>query len=98
MRGAAPGYSSGIDPYSNGNNFGSKQNDASMKGAFSVSKRNKPTYSRTWKDRSDGKTIINILCRIEEKMNIIMLRPYIIEAKRTDLIKIYAGSNKKVLG
>jgi hypothetical protein len=31
---------------------------------------------------------------IEEKTNIIGLRPCSIEAKRTDLIKIYAGSKQ----
>ncbi len=56
---------------SNGNDIETKQNVASIIGVFSISKRNKPNYSRTWKDLSEANTIINILCRIEEITNII---------------------------
>ncbi len=83
---------------SNGNDIEMKRNDTSIIGVFSGSKRNEPTYSRTWKDRSEANTIIIIVCRIEEKTNIISLRSCSIEAKRTNLIKIYAGSNNNVLG
>ncbi len=83
---------------SNGNDIETKRNDASIKGVFSVPKRNEPTYSKTWKERSEANTIINILCRIEEITNIISLRPFSMEAKRTDLLKIYARSNKNVQG
>ncbi len=69
---------------SNGNDIETKRNDTSIIGVFSVSKRNEPSYSR--------------ICWIEEKTNIISLRPCSIEAKRPDLIKIYVGSNKNVLG
>jgi 3'-phosphoadenosine 5'-phosphosulfate sulfotransferase len=56
---------------SNGNDIKTKRNHASIIGVFLVSKRNKPTYSRTGKDRSEAYTILNILCRIEEIMKII---------------------------
>ncbi len=90
----------GMDPrirISNGNDIETKRNDTSIIGVFSVSKRKEPTYSRTWRDRSKANTITNILCRIEEKTNRISLRLCSIEAKRRDLIKIYAGSDKNVL-
>jgi hypothetical protein len=51
---------------SNGNDIETKWSDASIIRVFSVSKRNEPTYSKTWKDRSEANTIINILCWIEE--------------------------------
>ncbi len=69
---------------SNGNDVETKRNDTSIIGVFSVSKRNEPSYSR--------------FCQIEEKTNIISSRPCSIEAKRPELIKIYVGSNKNVLG
>jgi hypothetical protein len=56
---------------SNGNDIEMKRNDASKIGVFSLPKRNEPTYSKTWKDRSEAATIIDILCRIEEITNII---------------------------
>ncbi len=59
---------------SNGNDIETKQNYASIIGLFSVSKRNEPTYSRTWKDRSEAKPNINMLCKIEEITNIISLK------------------------
>jgi hypothetical protein len=51
---------------SNGNDIETKRNDASVIGAFSVAKQNKPTYLRTWKDQNEANTIINICFRIEE--------------------------------
>jgi hypothetical protein len=59
---------------SNGNDIETKRNYALIIGLFSVSKRNEPTYSRTWKDRSKAKTNINVLCKIEEITNIISLK------------------------
>jgi hypothetical protein len=56
---------------SNGNDIEPKRNDASVIEVFSVAKRNEPTCSRTWKDRNEANTIINIRCRIEEITNII---------------------------
>jgi hypothetical protein len=56
---------------SNGNDIEAKRSDTSIIGVFSVSKRNEPTYSRSWKDGSEVNTIIIILCRIEEITNII---------------------------
>ncbi len=56
---------------SNGNDIETKRNHASIIGVFSVAKRNEPTYSRTWKDRNEANTIINIRCRIEEITKII---------------------------
>jgi hypothetical protein len=56
---------------SNENDIETKRNHASIIGAFSISKRNNSTYSRTLKDRSEANTFINILCRIEETTNII---------------------------
>jgi hypothetical protein len=47
-----------------------KGNDAWIIGLFLVSKRNEPTFSRTWKDQNKANTISNILCRIEEIKNI----------------------------
>jgi hypothetical protein len=58
-------------PTSTGNDIEGKRNDASIIGVFLVSKRNEPTDSRNWRDRSEANTIINILCRIEEITNII---------------------------
>ncbi len=58
-------------PISNGNDIETKRNDASIIGVFSVPKRNELSYSKTWTDRSEANTIINILCRIEEITNII---------------------------
>jgi hypothetical protein len=55
---------------SNGNDIETKRNDASIIGVFSVPKWNEPSYSKTWTDRSETNTIINILCRIEEITNI----------------------------
>jgi hypothetical protein len=83
---------------SNGNDIETKRNDTSIIGVFLVSKRNKPIYSRTWKDRSEGNTIIIVLYKIAEKANIISLWPCSIEAKRADSIKIYEGSNKNIPG
>jgi hypothetical protein len=57
---------------SNGNDIETKQNDISIIGVFSVSKRSESTYSRTCKDRSEAKTITLILCRIEEITNILV--------------------------
>ncbi len=90
---------------SNGNNIEAKRNDTSIIGVFLVSKRNKPTYSRTRseakrsedyyfysrQDQRNNEYIQSRICWIEEKTNIISLKPCRIEAKRTDLIKIYAG-------
>ncbi len=56
---------------SNGNDIETKRNDASIIGVFSVPQRNEPSYSKTWTDRSEANTIINILCRFEEITNII---------------------------
>jgi hypothetical protein len=56
---------------SNGNDIETKRSDASIIGVFAVSKRNEPTHSRTWNDRSEANTVINIICRIEEITNII---------------------------
>ncbi len=81
-----------------GNDIETKRSDTSIIGVFSVLKRNEPTYSRSWKDGSEVNTIITIICRIEEITNIIRPRPCSIEAKRTDLVKIYAESNKNEVG
>ncbi len=51
---------------SNGNDIETKRSNTSIIGVFSVSKRNEPTYSRSWKDGSEVNTIIIIICRIEE--------------------------------
>jgi hypothetical protein len=59
---------------SNGNNIETKRNYALIIGVFSVSKRNEPTYSRTWKDRSEANTNMNMLCKIEEITNKISLK------------------------
>jgi hypothetical protein len=53
---------------SNGKDIEGKRNDTSIIGLFSLSKRNELTYSR---NLSEAKTIIIILCRIEERTNII---------------------------
>ncbi len=46
---------------SNSNDIETKRNYASIIGVFLESKRNEPTYSRTWKDRSEANTNINIV-------------------------------------
>jgi hypothetical protein len=69
---------------SNGNDIETKRNDTSIIGVFSVSKRKEPTYSRTWKGRSEANTIIIILCRIEEITNIISLEFAESKRKRTN--------------
>jgi hypothetical protein len=91
---------------SNGNDIETKRSDTSIIGVFSVSKEKKPTFSRTWKDRSEANTTIIILCRIEEITNIIgpefsgskrnehIWSKALYYRKRTDLIKIYAGSKQ----
>ncbi len=56
---------------SNGNDIETKRTDNSIIWVFSVSKRKEPTYSITWKDRSEANTIIIIVCRNEEITNII---------------------------
>ncbi len=97
---------------SNGNDIEAKWNDTSIIGVFSVSKQNKATYSKIWseakqseeyyyyflQDRRKSEHIKSRMCWIEEKTNIISLKPCSIEAKRTDLIKIYVRSNKNVPG
>ena len=65
---------------SNGNDIETKRNDASITGVFSIPKRKEPSYSKTWTDRSEANTIINILCRIEEITNIIS--PEFVGSKR----------------
>jgi hypothetical protein len=59
-----------VGVYSNGNDIETKRNDTSIIGVSPVSKRKEPTYSITWKDRSEANTIIFILCRSEEITNI----------------------------
>jgi hypothetical protein len=94
---------------SNGNDIETKRNNASIIGVFSVPKRNEPSYSKTRTDQSEANTIINILCRIEEKPNKISLRPYSktnrliknlckIEKKHTGLVRNFAGSKRKRRG
>ncbi len=56
---------------SNGNDIETKRNETSIIGVFSLSKRNEPSYSRTWIDQIEANAIIIILCRIEEITNII---------------------------
>jgi hypothetical protein len=76
-------------------------------GIFSIEAK-RTYYSRTWKSKlSEANTIINILCWIEEKTNIISLRLCSIEAKsnrlnlckidqkRTGLVQNGAGSKRK---
>ncbi len=83
---------------SNGNDIKTKRNDASIIGVFFSTEAKRTHLFQTWKKRSEANTIIKILCRIEEITNIISLRPFSIEAKRTDLLKIYARSNKSIQG
>jgi hypothetical protein len=71
---------------SNGNDIETKRKYASIIGLFSVSKRNEPTYSRTWKDLSEAKTNINMLCKIEEITNIISLKSAGSKRKRIQLV------------
>jgi hypothetical protein len=56
---------------SNGNDIETKRNDTSIIRVLLITKRNEPTYSRTWRDLSEANTIIIILCRIEEITNLI---------------------------
>ncbi len=61
------------------------------------SKRSEHYYKYSLQERRNTNYNQSRICRIEEKTNIISLRPYCIKAKRTDLIKICGGSNKNVL-
>jgi hypothetical protein len=83
---------------SNGNDIETKRNDISIIGVFSVSKRNKPAYSRTLKDRSKANIFMSILCRIEVNTNWVGPKLSRIEQIRAGLVQNCPGSNKNKLG
>jgi hypothetical protein len=86
------------DVISNGNDIETKQNDISIIGVFSVSKRNEPAYSRTLKDRSEANIFMSILCRIEVNTNWVGPNLSRIEQKRAGLVQNFPGSNENELG
>ncbi len=56
---------------SNGNDIETKRSETSIIGVFSISQRNKLTYSRMGKDQSKANIIIIDLSRIKAITNII---------------------------
>ncbi len=60
-----------------------RRNEASILASFSISKRKKPAYSRTCKDRSEANLLIVHLRKIEEKRILFIPQIWKIEAERT---------------